>query len=108
MPLQTINQWGGIRSGDIIERELDAEIFAYKQQGRKIDYMVGADVLRQCGNQKIWGGDIRSAINEVARRMERRGIQVTRENKRALVDMIYAKTEDPEIEEWKRKLKEEI
>jgi hypothetical protein len=100
---------GGRTTGVQIERELDAEIYAWKQQGRELDYRVGSDVLRQCATSKgIWGGDIRSAINEVSRRMEHRGIHVTRENKRDLIDLIYAKTDDPEIEAWKEKLKESL
>jgi len=97
---------GGRTTAITIDRELDAEIYAWEQKGKTPNYRVGADVLRQlCREAKSWGR-VRSLINEVSRKMEERGITVTREDKGELVDFIYDKTDDPEVEAAKEQLKE--
>jgi len=97
---------GGRTTAVIIDRELDAEIYAWEQKGKTPNYRVGIGVLRQlCREAKSWDR-VRSLINEVSRKMEERGITVTREDKGELVDFIYDKTDDPEIEEAKEQLKE--
>lgn len=89
---------GGLTTGDRIERELDAEIYAWQTQGKKPNFRVGVDILRQLLNPRegLWGGSTEGAFNEVARRLEKRGITVTRENKHELVDLIWTHAKDEE------------
>lgn len=99
---------GGIKTGDIIERELDAESYAFRQQGREVNYRVGADAVRQLAAESKDLNQLNSIINEVSRRMERRGIKVTRENKQDLFDLTLAEVDDPEVEKWKTGLREQL
>jgi len=98
---------GGITFDNRIERELDAEIYAWQAKGKELNPRVGWNAVRQSieDNPRM---EYVSIINAVARKMEERGISVTKEDKEWFLDTTLAKTDDPEIEEYKQQLKEEF
>ena len=101
----------GATLGIDIDREIDAEIYAWRKQGRELNYRIGINALLTWFNKtKVWKEQnieqIRSAINEVSRKMEAKGISVTRENKEDIVDILYSTSHSPEAEEAKKRLRE--
>lgn len=92
---------------NLIKRELDAESFQYMAKDKELTFKIGVDTIKQVINNYPRMNPI-SIINEVSRKLEERGIEVTRKNKKWFIDNIYTKTNDPEVEEWKEDLKEEF
>jgi len=98
---------GGVTFGDRIDRELDAEIYAYLAMGKELTPHVAVDAISQAYTWRPRMNWV-SVINAVANKLEERGIQVTKEDKEWLFDTTLSKTDDPELEEWKESLRKEF
>jgi len=100
-------EMGGLTLGDRIDRELDAEIYAWLAKDKELNPRVAWNAVRQAFTWNPRANKV-SIINEVSRRLEERGIPVTAEDKKWFIDATMVKTDEPEIEEWKESMKEEF
>ena len=98
---------GGRTLDELIDRELDAEMFAWLASDRKLTPRMGhTAVLSALTNRPDL--DVVGLVNLVSRKLEIRGIRVGRDDRRWFIDTCFRKTDDFEIEWAKEETKNEF
>jgi len=70
-----------------VDRELEAEAYAYKMMDKPISYKIGIPILSELINDWDFGED--KVLNLVVRRLRHMGIKVSRTDSRKLGEFAY-------------------
>ncbi len=91
---------GGVTLPERIDRELEAEIYAWQARDKELNAHVGWNAVRTALeiNPK---GDPVSIVNAVSRKIEEKGISVSKEDKGWFLETLFTKYPE-EVEELKK------
>jgi hypothetical protein len=70
-----------------VDKELEAEAYAYRMMGKPLSYKVGIPILYELIN--YWNFSRKAAYNLVVGRLENMGIRITNTDRRKLSEFAY-------------------